>query len=106
MNWTALGIVGTLVVSFVTAVFGLYQARKADTSATTTATIELGVRNLVDQYREANDELREDVKKHEGHVRMLEAQVRELRSEVDRLSTIVDDREANIIRLKRELGEL
>ena len=59
VDWVAVaGVSGTLVVSILGSSFGLYQARKADKSVTTTKTIELGVRDLIDQYQEHQKEMR------------------------------------------------
>lgn len=113
MNWTAVGIIGTLVVSFLGALFGLYQARKADRSATTTRTIELGVQDLVNQYRERNEELLDEVHECTGKCRELEAKVsaleaagRNLQVVIDDLRTSIDNKDAEIIRLRTKAGEL
>lgn len=106
MNWTAVGIVGTLLVSFLGAVFGLYQGRKAESSAKTTKTIELGVKDLVDQYRERNEELLDEVHECTGKCKELEATVRNLQVVVDKLRTQIDNKDAEIIRLRTKAGEL
>lgn len=99
-------IIGSVFVSAMGAVFGLYQARKADRSATTTKTIEIGVTTLIDQYQEANKDLRENVEKLTVQVKDQEKKIHNLEREVEDLKTIVDNKDAEIIRLKRELGEL
>lgn len=107
-----IAIIGSVVVSALGAIFGLYQARKADKSATTTRTIEIGVKDLVDQYQEANRELREQV--HECNqsclalkeeVASLKLEVASLKEESGRKDAIIDNKDADIIRLKRQLGE-
>lgn len=79
-DWSAVGIVGTLCVSFIGAVFGLVQARKADKSASTSKTIELGVRDLIDQYQERLRELKEDIDECSARCLQLEADLGEARS--------------------------
>lgn len=100
-----IAVLGAVIVSAMGAIFGLYQARKADRSATTTKTIELGVKDLIDQYQEANKELRDDTKECHERCKVLELKVVSLNFKVERLETILDNRDAEIIRLKRTLGE-
>jgi len=106
VDWTAVGIVGTLIVSLLGSMFGLYQARRADRSATTTKTIELGVKDLIDQYQERQAELKADVEECNQKVVVLETTLREVREKLRRAETHIDNLEAEIIRLKREAGEL
>ena len=112
MGASEFALVGSVVVSALGALFGLYQARKADRSANTTRTIELGVTTLIDQYQEANEQLRDQThectercKALEAEVRVLKTQVDELRMVNDQLITTLDNKNATIIRLKRLVGE-
>lgn len=104
-------ILGSVIVSALGAVFGLYQARKADRSATTTRTIELGVTQLVDQYRKANEELVNQTKSCTQRCAALETKSREqdqkiegLEARVDELTTEVQKKDDEIRRLKIQLG--
>lgn len=106
VDWTAVGIIGTLLVSLMGSLFGLYQARKADRSATTTKTIELGVKDLIDQYQERQEELKVDVATCTAKCAALEAEVHSLREELRQVYTAHDNLEAENIRLKRQTGEL
>lgn len=106
VDWTAVGIVGTLVVSLMGSLFGLYQARKADRSATTTKTIELGVKDLIDQYQERQQELKTDVEECNKKCAAVEAELNEVRAKLRQAETHIDNLEAEIIRLRRETGEL
>lgn len=96
---------GAVVVSAMGAVFGLYQARKADRSANTTKTIEIGVTQLVDQYQETNRELRVEIHEANEKCKSLQKEVFELQRKVENLETTIDNQHAEIIRLRRELGE-
>lgn len=106
VDWTVVGIVGTLFVSLLGSLFGLYQARKADRSATTTKTIELGVKDLIDQYQERQKELKSDVEECTNRCRALQEQAETLRSELAKATTHIDSLEAEVIRLKRAAGEI
>lgn len=96
---------GAVVVSAMGAVFGLYQARKADRSATTTRTIELGVNELVNQYRETNEELRAEVHALQTELATTNERVKDLERQVENFRAIVDEKDVEILRLKHELGE-
>src|SRR5688500_6763397 len=100
-----IAMIGAVVVSAMGAVFGLYQARKADRSASTTKTIEIGVKDLVDQYQEANKELREETRNCAERCKALEQELLSLRIKVEQLDVVVDNKNAEIIRLRRKLGE-
>jgi len=106
VDWTAVGIIGTLIVSLLGSLFGLYQARRADRSATTTKTIELGVKDLIDQYQERQQELKADVEQCNAKCASLETELSEVRLKLRRAETHIDNLEAEVIRLKRETGEL
>ena len=112
MGASEFALIGSVIVSGLGALFGLYQARKADRSATTTKTIELGVTNLIDQYQEANEQLRDETHECKERCKVLESEVRELRRQVyelkmvnDHLITELDNNHATIIRLKNLVGE-
>jgi len=112
-DWTGLAIAGPITVSILGAIFGLYQARKADKSASTTKMTELAVKDLIDQYQEANKELREEVSLCHGKCTELEVRDRErgqeirvLKEEVGTLTTKLDNADAEIIRLKLKAGEI
>lgn len=100
-----IAILGAVLVSAMGAIFGLYQARKADKSASTTKTIELGVKDLVDQYRETNEELRDQSHDCEERCTKLETKVATLERKVNNLEFLVEDKDMEIIRLKIKLGE-
>lgn len=100
-----IAILGAVFVSALGAVFGLYQARKADKSAVTTKTIELGVKDLVDQYRETNEDLRTQSHACEDRCTKLEDKVSVLERKVNNLEFLVEDKDMEIIRLKLKLGE-
>lgn len=106
MNWAAVGVVGSLIVSFAGSLFVYLQARKADRSATVTKTIELGVTGLIDQYQEANKSLHDEVTECRNECRMLQDENRQLTEQVEVLKTRIDDHEAEIIRLQRKAGEI
>lgn len=113
MNWTAVSIVGTLILSALGSMFGLYQARKADRSAQFTRSIEVGVTSLVDQLQEEREELRKELAAArqrstdlETQLRATEKEIRELRKQIQNLMTALDNQEAEIIGYKRRLGEL
>lgn len=106
IDWTAVGIIGTLIVSLMGSLFGLFQAREADKSATTTKTIELGVKDLIDQYQERQEELKSDVATCTAKCAALETEVQALRAELREAYTTHDNLEAQIIGLKRQVGEL
>lgn len=117
MNWT---IAVPLIVAVVAGVFALAQARmadkrakEADSSASTTKTIEIGVTDLVNQYREANEELRDEVHQLSTRCRELsetirgfEAQIAQFKKELDVRETQLDNAQATIIGLKRRVGDL
>lgn len=106
MNWTAVGIVGTLLLSLIGSLFGLYQARRADHSATTTRTIELGVKDLIDQYQEANSQLHTEVSECKGECATLRQENGQLKTDMADLERRYDNLEAEVIRLKQKAGEL
>lgn len=106
VDWTVVGIVGTLFISLLGSLFGLYQARKADKSATTTKTIELGVKDLIDQYQERQKELKSDVEDCTEKCQKLQEQADALKVDLSRANTHIDNLEAEIIRLKRAAGEI
>lgn len=113
MNWGDVGVIGSLTISAFVALNGVFRSRKVDRSAkaaqdsaAVAQTVELGVKTLVDQYREANEELRDEVHECAGKCRELESTVRGLRRELDGLRTAVDNKDAEIIRLKVKAGEL
>lgn len=112
MTASEAAVLGAVIVSAMGAVFGLYQARKADRSATTTRTIEIGVKDLVDQYQEANKDLREQVqellnkhKEQDAEIRELKNMVHELKLINEQLITELDNKNSDIIRLKNLAGE-
>lgn len=106
MNWTALGVVGSLVVSLLGAAFGFVQANRATKSASTTKTIELGVKDLIDQYQEANKNLHDEVEQCKGECSELRIELAQVRKELDAVLTHNDTLEAEVIRLKRKTGEI
>lgn len=106
VDWTAVGIVGTLIVSLLGSLFGLYQARKADRSASTTKTIELGVKDLIDQYQEQNKDLKQEVTDCKMECSMLRTELAVVRIELQEEKGRREDLEAQVIRLKRVTGEL
>lgn len=108
-----IAVLGAVIVSAMGAIFGLYQARKADKSATTTKTIELGVKDLIDQYQETNKDLREQVVALKQEVAackeresLVEAELHSIKDIVETLITKLDNKDAEIIGLKRRLGEI
>lgn len=105
IDWTAVGIVGTLVVSLLGSLFGLYQGRKADKSATTTETIELGVKHLIDQYQERQKELKDDVDLCNKRCQDLQKQTDALKAELSKANTHIRNLESKIVRLKIIAGE-
>lgn len=105
-------IIGSVVVSAMGAIFGLYQARKADKSATTTKTIELGVTQLIDQYRKSNQELAEEQHNCNERCAALELKAREqdekieyLQDKVDTLESTIEEKDTQIFALKMKYGE-
>lgn len=102
-NWAAIGTVGTLIVAIITTIFGYLQARKADRSASTTKTIELGVTELIDQYRQTLAET--DARAHNCEKKCEELAERNelLEQELIEMQTQLDNHEAQIIRLQNEL---
>lgn len=106
VDWTAVGIVGTLFVSLLGSLFGLYQARKADRSASTTKTIELGVKDLIDQYQEQNKDLKDEVADCKSECATLRVELASVRVELANEKARRDDLEAEVIRLKIAAGEL
>lgn len=117
VNWT---IAVPLIVAVIGAGVALWQARTADkrardadTSASATKTIEIGVTDLVNQYREANEELRDEVhhlaercRELTEAMRVLETQIAQFKKELDVRDTQLDDAQSEIIRLRRRLGDL
>lgn len=117
MNW-AIG--GTLAGAVVAGIFALIQAkiadrraRDADRSATTTKTIELGVTELINQYREANEELRDALhemrqlrRETDSKLRVATAELAQAHTLIETLRTENDDLQSEIIRLKRLVGEI
>ena len=110
-------IIISLVIAAASALFGLIQDTKATrasnnatSSTASTKMMELGVKNLVDQYRERNEELIDDV--HEctnkcaelsDKVVHLERHVRELERAVARGTGMIAEKEAEIVRLQERL---
>lgn len=112
MTASAFALIGTVIVAILGGAFGLYQARsvsksaaKANDSATATKFIEFAVKDLVDQYRERNEELLDDVHEVTEKCKVLEKEVKELRKEVSNLRGAIDEKDTEILRLKHELGE-
>jgi predicted nucleic acid-binding Zn-ribbon protein len=104
-------IIGSVIVSGLGAIFGLYQARKADKSASTTKIVEIAVRDLVDQHQEDNKALRDQAATREvrvtalqAEVHALEDEVHELRSKVNSLERLVALRDEEIIHLRLSAG--
>lgn len=125
-GWQVVSIVGSLVVGAIGAVagivFSIQTQRRADKvegdrratekAKTDTETIRMGVVDLVGQYREANEELRDEVHECRGACDALRDELGQVRAEMqvmrdayDRMETTLDDREAEIIRLKQKAGE-
>lgn len=112
MSAAEIALVGSVIVSAAGAIFGLYQARKADRSANTTKTIEIGVKDLIDQYQEANKdqkveitELKEETHRCTERCKAMESEIRALKRKVEDYKTVIDNKDAEIIRLMRRLGE-
>jgi hypothetical protein len=113
VNWVAAGVIVSGVVSVLASVIGYVNSRKADKSASTSRTIELGVKDLIDQYQEANEELRTEVTDCKGECAALRKENAALRAEVsavkeerETMERRLDNLEAELIRLKRKAGEL
>ena len=121
MNWT---VAAPLIIAVLAGVFALAQAKiadrrakAADESATTTKTIELGVTELINQYRSANEELRDEVhevtqmkdvleRKMKEEIRQLRAEIAALREELQSKITECDNFEAENVRLRIKAGEV
>lgn len=106
MNWVAAGVIVSGLVSVIASAVGYVNSRRADKSASTTRTIELGVKDLIDQYQEANRGLHDDLVDCQGKCAAVQEENRELRSELEDLQRRYDNLEADVIRLKRKAGEL
>lgn len=105
IDWTAFSIIGTLAVSLLGALFGLYQARKADRSATTTKTIELGVKDLIDQYQERQRELKEDVAECNARCSALSMQAESERAKLQEALIVIGELRSEISRLEALTGD-
>lgn len=103
-NWTAVGIVGTLVVSLVGSLFAFIQASRSNKSASTSRTIELGITQLIDQYQEANAALAAETAACKEECARLRGEIRVLRRQVEEFRTTIDNQEAEIIRLTSQRG--
>lgn len=112
-------VVVPLLAAVVAGAFALWQAKIADrrakdatSSANTTKTIELGVTDLINQYREANEELRDEIHELnnlrtslESDMRVMRAEVNEVRNALEHCETEKDNLQAEIVRLKIKAGE-
>jgi len=121
MNWT---VAGPLIVAILAGVFALAQAKiadrrakEADQSATTTKTIEIGVTELINQYRAANEELRDEVhevtelknrleRKMQEELRLLRAELAATRQALEEMTVRADNFEAENVRLRIKAGEV
>lgn len=110
MNWA---VAAPIIVALIAGVFALLQARRADRTAQFSTSMATATGTLVDQLQEERAELKHEVDECKGRCRELDAAVRaleekinELKATVRDLDTEIDNKDAEIIRLKREAGEL
>jgi len=116
-NWA---VVGSLIGAVIAGVFGTIaaviadrRAKSATKSEQTTKTIEIGITELINQYRQANEELRDEVHEVTAMKDRLESDMARLRAELtvakkmmEEMVTEKDNLEAEIIRLKLKCGEI
>jgi septal ring factor EnvC (AmiA/AmiB activator) len=105
VDWQIIAVIAVPIVSLVASLFAYLQARKADKSATFTKHIELGVTELVDQLQEEREVMREQIADCRGDCARLERSIEQLTRKVSTLKTIIDNKDAEIIRLSRQAGE-
>ena len=105
-NWTAIGIVTALIGALAGPIIALYLARRTEKTSSFAVTMQAGVTSLVDQLQEEVHDCRGECARLRGECDDLRHQVEQLRRDVEKYLAVIDEREAMIIRLKRQAGSL